>query len=170
MHVPTGGPFFLSPAFSSFPLVRFPHAQPLRKCRRYHRHYLPTRQHKQPFLKSPSMSSSAPHRPPPPKPSPPDKSRTTPREDSPCALAEFGRICLAACAIGLVLFFYDVLVSLVVVTIGGIYAVAVLLQVRGANSLLKRMMDAVVGVCAALESVVTEAVRRLKRGETEKKG
>lgn len=118
---------------------------------------------------------SKPPPPPPPHQTPSNNTRLSKpppdqhppvREDKRQALAEFGRICVAAFGIGLVMFFYDVLMSLIVVTIGSVYAVAVLLQVRGADLLLRRMMATVVAVWGGLVRIVGRGLTWLKGGGT----
>lgn len=79
------------------------------------------------------------------------------------AFREFCRISVAAVGIGLVLFFYDILVSLVVFSIGIVYAGAVLLEVRGADQVLNRIGWGVVAVWSGVVSGVREGYRAVRR-------
>ncbi|CAN8076709.1 unnamed protein product [Agarophyton chilense] len=68
-----------------------------------------------------------------------DESEEEKQKDKSYALREFGKVSAGAILIGLVLFFFDILVSLVALSIGLVYAIAVLFEVRGADVLLTRI-------------------------------
>lgn len=61
------------------------------------------------------------------------------QNDRPFVLREFGKLVLAAAGIGLILFFFDILVSLVALSFGALYALAVLFDVRFATNFVRRV-------------------------------
>lgn len=76
---------------------------------------------------------------------------------------EFGKISAAAMCIGLVLFLYDILISLVAFGIGIVYAIAVLLEVRGADTLLTRMGSGVTSAWMATVRTIRDGYRAVRR-------
>ena len=79
------------------------------------------------------------------------------------AFRDFGKICLAATGIGIVVFFYDILASLLVLTIGGAYAIAVLFEVRGADTLIKRTLRSTRNFFSKVSLRVRDAWKALRR-------
>lgn len=76
---------------------------------------------------------------------------------------EFGKISAAAVGIGLILLFYDLLISLVAIGVGSIYAIAVLLEVRGADTLLTRMVRGVTSTWGVIRKTVQDGYRAVRR-------
>lgn len=76
---------------------------------------------------------------------------------------EFGKITAAAMCIGLVLLFYDILISLVALSIGCIYAISVLLELRGADTLVTRMVRGVTSMCNAITKTIQDGYRAVRR-------
>lgn len=76
---------------------------------------------------------------------------------------EFAKISAASVGIGIVLLFYDMLISLVAVGIGSVYAIAVLLEVRGADTLLSRAVQGVSSAWRAFGRAVGDGYRAIRR-------
>lgn len=66
------------------------------------------------------------------------------QNDRPFVLREFGKVALAAVGIGIILFCFDILVSLLALTVGGLYALAVLFDIRVATDMVARLRASVV--------------------------
>lgn len=79
------------------------------------------------------------------------------------AFRDFGKICLAATGIGVLLFFYDILTSLFVLTIGGAYAIAVLFEVRGADTFIKRTIRSTKNFFTKVSVRARDAWKALRR-------
>lgn len=84
---------------------------------------------------------------------------------------EFAKVSAIAVLIGIVLFFYDILISLWVTTIGLIYALAVLFEIKGADTLFTNIRKASVklaflfadGVIKSWNVLRTEVRKALKK-------
>lgn len=61
------------------------------------------------------------------------------QQDKRYVFREFSKVTIAACGIGLVLFCFDILISLVALTLGGLYAIAVLFNIRFATEFVARV-------------------------------
>lgn len=85
------------------------------------------------------------------------------QKDSNFVFREFSKISAAACSIGLVLFFFDILVSLVALSIGLLYAVAVLLEVRGADTLFHRTMKGASNLVGSITNLARKGWSTLRR-------
>ncbi|PXF49868.1 hypothetical protein BWQ96_00028 [Gracilariopsis chorda] len=86
------------------------------------------------------------------------------QRDKSYALREFTKVASGAFLIGVVLLFYDFLVSLIALSIGLIYAIAVLFEVRGADTLLNRCAASVTRLCTTTAKGLREGWRALRRG------
>lgn len=85
------------------------------------------------------------------------------QNDKPYVIREFSKICLSAVGIGVLLFFYDILVSLMVLGIGAIYAIAVLLEIKGADGFITRIGKGLTNAWNNLTSRVREGYRVVRR-------
>lgn len=85
------------------------------------------------------------------------------QNDKKYVFREFGKISAAAIGIGLVLLFYDLLISLIAVGIGSIYAIAVLFEVRGADTLPSRAIAGTVSMWRAFVGAVRDGYRAIRR-------
>lgn len=92
-----------------------------------------------------------------------DEEKKRLQDDKKYVFREFGKITTAAMCIGLLLLFYDILISLVALSIGSIYAIAVLLEVRGADTLLSRMVHGVTSMWRAVTKTVQDGYRAVRR-------
>lgn len=63
------------------------------------------------------------------------------QNDKPFMFREFGKVSLAAVVIGLVLFCFDILVSLIALSIGALYALAVLFNIRFITNFFNRILN-----------------------------
>lgn len=61
------------------------------------------------------------------------------QNDRPYVMREFGKVAFVATLIGLVLFCFDILVSLVALTLGSVYALAVLFDIRFITKRVSRL-------------------------------
>lgn len=61
------------------------------------------------------------------------------QNDRPYVMREFGKVAFVATLIGLVLFCFDILVSLVAITLGSVYALAVLFDIRFITNRVSRL-------------------------------
>lgn len=76
---------------------------------------------------------------------------------------EFAKVAAAACGIGLVLFFFDILISLLALSVGLVYALAVLFEVRGARSLINRTLKSGVSLFNVVRRSVQQGWRAIRR-------
>ena len=76
---------------------------------------------------------------------------------------EFGKISAVAVLIGIVLFFFDMVVSLMAITIGIVYGLAVLFEVPGADSLIENTVKSGKAVLSGIGKGFGEGWRTLRR-------
>lgn len=76
---------------------------------------------------------------------------------------EFSKVSAAAIGIGLVLFFYDILISLVAVGIGFVYAIAVLLDIPGTSTLFTRAAGGAISVWVKVSKSIRTGYRVIRR-------
>lgn len=76
---------------------------------------------------------------------------------------EFGKISAVAVLIGLVLFFYDIIVSLMAMTVGLIYGLAVLFEVKGADTLISNTVKSSRALFSGIGKGCREGWRTLRR-------
>lgn len=106
------------------------------------------------------LSSAGKHEHPPPRA---EHEEDEKQRDKSHALREFTKVASGAFLIGVVLLFYDLLVSLIALSIGLIYAIAVLFEVRGADTLLNRCAASVARLGSTAARGLREGWRALRK-------
>lgn len=79
------------------------------------------------------------------------------------SLREFGTVAVAATGVGLVLFCFDILISLVAISIAVFYGLAVLFDIRAITSLVARVSSAFLRAVLAVPTALRTAWKAVRR-------